>query len=144
MAACYGREGCGASRRRAVERSKPGAARDQIMGAAILANAHGFVSSLPRGYDTPLREKGGNLSGGERQRICLARAFLKDAPILLLDEPTSSVDSESERLIGEAIERLGRGRTVITVSHTAKLLEKCDAGFVVENGRLAPMGGGKA
>jgi ABC-type multidrug transport system fused ATPase/permease subunit len=117
----------------------PSATRDQIIGAAVSANAHEFISALPQGYDTALRERGGNLSGGQRQRICLARAFLKDALILLLDEPTSSVDSESERLILEAVERLGAGRTVITISHTGKMLENCEAAFAVEEGRLNPV-----
>lgn len=115
---------------------KPGATRDEVLGAAVAANAHEFISALPEGYDTLLTERGGNLSGGERQRICLARAFLKDAPVLLLDEPTSSVDSESERLIGEALHRLGKGRTVLTISHTGRMLENCDAVFSLENGRL--------
>lgn len=103
---------------------------------AVLESAHGFLSGKYR-LDSPLlTERGGNLSGGERQRICLARAFLKDAPVLLLDEPTSSVDSESERLIGEALDRLGKGRTVLTISHTGRMLENCDAVFSLENGTI--------
>jgi ABC-type multidrug transport system fused ATPase/permease subunit len=105
---------------------KPGATRDEVEAAARAANAHEFISAMPDGYDCQVGERGGNLSGGQRQRICLARAFLKNAPILLLDEPTSAVDAESERLIGEAVVKLTEGRTVVTIAHTSRMLESAD------------------
>ena len=86
---------------------------DEIVAAATAANAHDFIAALPDGYDTRVGERGMRLSGGERQRISLARAFLKDAPILILDEPTSSVDIETEAAIMEAMERLMQGRTTL-------------------------------
>jgi ABC-type multidrug transport system fused ATPase/permease subunit len=88
---------------------------------------------MPDGYDSQVAERGGNLSGGQRQRICLARAFLKNAPILLLDEPTSAVDAESERLIGEAVIKLTEGRTVVTIAHTSRMLESADKTIALSN-----------
>ena len=102
---------------------------------STLAYAHEFVEALPQGYDTVLDERGSNLSGGQRQRLCLARAFLKDAPVLFLDEPTSSVDAESERLIGDAVERLSMGRTVVTIAHTAEIMDGADLRVVLDGGR---------
>ena len=87
----------------------PGASGEEIVAAAKAANAHDFIARLPDGYDTQVGERGMRLSGGERQRISLARAFLKDAPILILDEPTSSVDVQTEAVIMEAMERLMAG-----------------------------------
>ena len=116
--------------------ARPDAGRDQIVRAAIAANAHDFITRLPQGYDTPVGERGMMLSGGERQRISLARAFLKDAPILILDEPTSAVDVRSEALILEALERLVRGRTTLTVAHRLSTLEHCDLRLEIERGRL--------
>src|SRR5213596_2538607 len=95
----------------------PGASRDQIVAAAQAANAHEFIERLPQGYETEVGERGVKLSGGQRQRIALARAFLKDSPVLILDEPTSSVDAKTESAIVEALERLKQGRTVIVISH---------------------------
>ena len=109
------------------------------MRAATAANAHEFISQLPRGYDTPVGERGMLLSGGERQRISLARAFLRDAPILVLDEPTSAVDVRSEALIMEALERLMRGRTTLIVAHRLSTLENCDLRLELEHGRLVPV-----
>lgn len=105
---------------------RPDATEEEVRRAAEAANAAGFIEQLPDGYYTVLGERGGNLSGGERQRICLARAFLKDAPILLLDEPTSAVDAESERLIKQAVDALARGRTVITIAHTKAMVNAAD------------------
>jgi ATP-binding cassette subfamily B protein len=93
---------------------------------------------LPEGYATQVGERGMRLSGGERQRIALARAFLKDAPILILDEPTSSVDIRTEQEIMEAFERLMRGRTTFIVAHRMSTLEHCDAIYAVDGGRVAP------
>ena len=109
-----------------------------IEAAARAANAHEFIAALPQGYATQVGERGMRLSGGERQRIALARAFLKDAPILILDEPTSSVDIRTEQEIMEAFERLMRGRTTFIVAHRMSTLEHCDAIYAVDGGRVAP------
>jgi ATP-binding cassette subfamily B protein len=117
--------------------ARPGARWRDILAAAEAANAHQFVSALPDGYDTIVGERGMRLSGGERQRIALARAFLKNAPILILDEPTSSVDTSTEAAIMEASERLMQGRTSLMIAHRLSTLEDCDARFEIEFGRLA-------
>ena len=106
--------------------ARPSASREDVIEAARAANAHEFISRLPAGYDTLVGERGMRLSGGERQRIALARAFLKDAPLLLLDEPTSSVDTRTEAGILEALERLMRGRTSFMVAHRLGTLRSCD------------------
>src|SRR5207302_10092735 len=97
--------------------ARPGASEDEITAAARAANAHDFIVRLPQGYQTLVGERGMRLSGGERQRVSIARAFLKDAPILILDEPTSSVDVKTEAAIVEAMERLMRGRTSFIITH---------------------------
>ncbi len=116
--------------------ARPQAAEEQIINAARLANAHDFIESLPDGYQTHVGERGMMLSGGERQRISLARAFLKDAPILLLDEPTSSVDTKTEAAIMEAMERLMKGRTTFIIAHRLSTLEDCDIRLELEDGRI--------
>jgi ATP-binding cassette subfamily B protein len=116
--------------------ARPDASKEQIVKAARAANAHDFVVGLPEGYDTQVGERGMLLSGGERQRIALARAFLKDAPILIMDEPTSSVDMRTEAGIMEAMERLMRGRTTFMIAHRLTTLENCDLLLVIEDGRL--------
>ena len=115
----------------------PDADQERITTAAKAANAHDFIQRLPEGYDTIVGERGMQLSGGERQRIGLARAFLKDAPMLILDEPTSSVDVKTEAGIMDAMERLAKGRTAFIIAHRLTTLESCDILLVVENGRLA-------
>src|SRR5262249_16606438 len=92
-----------------IRYGKPEATMDQVVSAAEAANAHDFITALPQGYDTELGERGVKLSGGERQRIAVARAFIKDAPILILDEPTSSIDSKTEAVILDALDRLMDG-----------------------------------
>jgi ATP-binding cassette, subfamily B, bacterial len=114
----------------------PGASEEEIVEAAKAANAHEFIVRLPLGYDTEVGERGMSLSGGERQRIALARAFLKDAPILILDEPTSSVDTETEAAILEAMERLMRGRTTFMIAHRLGTLANCDTRLEIEEGRI--------
>src|SRR6266478_1214394 len=114
----------------------PGASRDQIVAAAQAANAHEFIARLPRGYDTQVGERGAQLSGGQRQRIALARAFLKDSPVLILDEPTSSVDAKTEAAIVDALERLKQGRTVIVISHRPSTLAGCSALLTIDGGRV--------
>src|SRR5919202_209179 len=115
---------------------RPDAGDDEIVAAARAANAPEFIMPLPQGYETLVGERGMRLSGGERQRISLARAFLKDAPILILDEPTSSVDMRTEAAIMEAMERLMRGRTTIMIAHRLSTLAGCDARLEIERGRL--------
>ncbi len=114
----------------------PGATREQIVAAAHAANAHEFIARLPRGYDTQVGERGAQLSGGQRQRIALARAFLKDSPVLILDEPTSAIDAETEATILGAMRHLMRGRTVLVISHRPSTLERCAGLLVLESGRV--------
>ena len=116
--------------------ARPRASQHEIIAAAKAANAHDFISSLPQGYDSLVGERGMKLSGGERQRISIARAFLKDAPILILDEPTSSVDVKTETAIVEAMERLMRGRTTFIIAHRASALRHCQLILQIEQGRV--------
>ncbi len=116
--------------------ARPGATQSEIVEAAKAANAHDFITSLPEGYDTQVGERGQLLSGGERQRISLARAFLKDAPILILDEPTSSVDMTTELAIIGATRRLIEGRTSLMIAHRITTLAGCDMLLHIENGRV--------
>ncbi len=116
--------------------ARPGATPKEIEEAAKAANAHAFIVRLPDGYQTLVGERGMRLSGGERQRISLARAFLKDAPILILDEPTSSVDMRTETSILEAMDRLMGGRTTFVIAHRLSTLEVCDARIKIEQGRI--------
>jgi len=118
-----------------------GAPMEQIIEAARLANADEFITRFPAGYDTQVGERGVQLSGGERQRISLARAFLKDAPILILDEPTSSVDTATETLIMEAMERLMHGRTTFMIAHRLSTLAHCDMRVEMRSGRLTAIDG---
>jgi ATP-binding cassette, subfamily B, bacterial len=120
--------------------ARPGATEAEIIEAARLADAHDFIVRLPEGYATGVGERGMRLSGGERQRISLARAFLKNAPILILDEPTSSVDMETEAVILEAMNRLMQGRTTFLISHRPAALKDCDVSLVVGNRRLTVQG----
>jgi ATP-binding cassette, subfamily B, bacterial len=117
--------------------ARPSASEAEIIAAARAANAHEFISKLPEGYQTLVGDRGMRLSGGERQRISIARAFLKDAPILILDEPTSSVDVRTESLILEAMERLAQGRTTLVITHRPSALRRCDVIVRIEKGRLA-------
>ena len=116
--------------------ARPGASEAEIVAAAKAANAHDFIVRLPQGYDTLVGERGMRLSGGERQRISIARAFLKDAPILILDEPTSSVDVKTEAAIVEAMEHLALGRTTFIITHRASALNHCDLILRIELGRV--------
>lgn len=111
---------------------------DEIVEAAKRANAHAFIERLPEGYRTQVGERGVRLSGGERQRISMARAFLKDAPILLLDEPTSALDVATEAAVIDAMERLMNGRTVFLIAHRSTTLARCNVRLELHNGRLAP------
>jgi len=113
---------------------------DDVMEAARAANAHDFISALPHGYGTLIGERGARLSGGERQRVSVARAFLKDAPILILDEPTSSIDSQTEAVILEALRRLMDGRTTFMVAHRLSTIVDADLILVINQGRVAEQG----
>jgi ATP-binding cassette, subfamily B, bacterial len=115
---------------------KPDATDAEIMAAAHAASSHEFISNLPEGYETRPGERGMLLSGGERQRISLARAFLRDSPILILDEPTSSIDGKTEARILQATENLMRGRTTFMIAHRLNTLKNCDLILVLENGHL--------
>jgi ATP-binding cassette subfamily B protein len=119
---------------------KPGASLKHIIEAAELANAHGFISRLPKGYETMVGERGIKLSGGERQRVAIARAFLSDARVLILDEATSSLDSESELLIQQAMERLMVGRTTIVIAHRLSTVRALDRLLVFDNGKVVEEG----
>ena len=116
--------------------ARPGASEQEIVKAAQAANAHDFISKLPKGYQTRVGERGMRLSGGERQRISLARAFLKDAPILILDEPTSAVDIKTESGIMDAMERLMKDRTTFMVAHRLSTLTNCELFIHIEHGEL--------
>lgn len=120
--------------------ARPDASHDEVRAAARAANADEFVARLPAGYDTVIGERGLRLSGGERQRIAIARALLKDAPILLLDEPTSSVDAENEEGIQQALRRLAAGRTTIVIAHRLSTVADADRIVVLEDGRVAETG----
>lgn len=119
-----------------IRYARPEASFEEMVTAARAAHAHEFLLSLPDGYDTVVGDRGMRLSGGERQRISLARAFLKDAPVLILDEPTSSVDLTTEGIIIEAMERLMSGRTALMIAHRLSTLELCDARLELEHGRV--------
>jgi ATP-binding cassette, subfamily B, bacterial len=122
--------------------ARPEATRSKIEEAARAANAHDFIVRLPEGYATQVGARGMRLSGGERQRVTLARAFLKDAPILILDEPTSSVDTRTEAVIADAMGRLMAGRTTFIIAHRLTTLEGCDMRVEVEAGELTVIGSG--
>jgi ATP-binding cassette subfamily B protein len=119
---------------------RPGAARAEVEAAARAANAQAFIERLPRGYDTVLGERGATLSGGERQRLSIARAFLKDAPILILDEPTSALDAETEGLLLEALRRLMKGRTTLIIAHRLSTIRNADRIVVLHEGAVAEAG----
>jgi ATP-binding cassette subfamily B protein/subfamily B ATP-binding cassette protein MsbA len=120
--------------------ARPGATRGEIEAAARAARADEFITRLPAGYDTVLGERGATLSGGERQRLAIARALVKDAPILILDEPTSALDAETERLVMEALERLMRGRTVLIIAHRLSTVRRADRIVVVDDGSVREAG----
>lgn len=119
---------------------KPGATREEIMEAAKKARCHDFIMQLPNQYDTVVNEAGASLSGGEKQRISIARAILKDSPIIILDEATSSVDPENEYLIQQAICELVKGKTVITIAHRIATIENADQILVMDDGRIVQCG----
>jgi ATP-binding cassette subfamily B protein len=126
-----------------ISYGKPTASNKDIINAAKLAHAHDFIKDLHDKYDTLVGERGIKLSGGQRQRIAIARAMLKDAPILVLDEATSALDSESEKLIQEALWKLMEGRTAIVIAHRLSTIQKMDRIVVLEDGEIAEQGSHK-
>src|SRR5207249_2382951 len=112
----------------------------EVIAAAQAANAHDFISAFPDGYDTEVGERGVRLSGGERQRIAIARAFLKDTPVLILDEPTSSIDSRTELVILDALDRLMVGRTAFVIAHRLSTIRRADQILVMDKGRIVERG----
>ena len=119
---------------------RPKATSEEIIQAAKMANAHDFISEMPHGYDSLVGERGLTLSGGQRQRIGIARAIVRNAPILILDEPTAALDTESEKLVMEALERLMKGRTVITIAHRLSTIRDADKIVVLKGGLIAEEG----
>jgi len=119
---------------------RPGATEDEVLEAARVANAEEFIQQLPEGYDTLIGERGVKLSGGQRQRLAIARAVLRDAPILILDEATSSVDTETELLIQQALERLMEGRTTLVIAHRLSTIRKANKIIVLQHGSIAEQG----
>jgi ATP-binding cassette subfamily C protein CydD len=120
--------------------AKPQATPDEIVLSARYANAHDFITALPQGYTTPLGEHGARLSGGQAQRIAIARAYLKSAPFLILDEPTAHLDSTSEALIQEALFGLMHGRTVLIIAHRLSLASQADQIAVLDRGSVVESG----
>jgi subfamily B ATP-binding cassette protein MsbA len=119
---------------------KPQASRDEIVAAARLAQAHDFIEALPEGYDTMVGQGGMPLSGGQRQRLGIARAMVRDAPILIMDEPTSGLDMESERLVFEGLNRLRLGRTTFVIAHRLVTIRSADLILVLDEGRIVERG----
>jgi subfamily B ATP-binding cassette protein MsbA len=119
---------------------KPEARRAEIVRAAELANAHEFIEAMPEGYDTIVGERGISLSGGQRQRIAIARAVIRDTPLLMLDEPTSGLDAASEEAVLEALDRLMKGRTCVVIAHHLGTIQRADMIFVVKDSTLVESG----
>jgi ATP-binding cassette subfamily B protein len=119
---------------------RPDATLGQIQEAARQAEAHEFILAMPQGYDTNIGERGVLLSGGQRQRLALARAFLKNSPILVLDEPTAALDAETEAAVLRALDRLRKGRTVLVVAHRLSTVRQADVVLVMQDGRIVERG----
>ena len=125
---------------RNIAYGKPGASRAEILEAALFANAHEFIEKMPQGYDTMIGERGVTLSGGQRQRIAIARAVIRNTPILILDEPSSGLDAASEQLVFEALDRLMTGKTSIVIAHRLSTIQRADKIYVVRDGTIAESG----
>lgn len=123
-----------------IRLGRPEATRQQAEAAARQAGAHDFIARLPQDYDTPVGENGAGLSGGERQRLSIARALLMDAPILLLDEVTASVDASSATQIQQALSALAKDRTVVVIAHRLRIVRSADRILVLDGGRLVEQG----
>ena len=118
----------------------PNATMDEVIAAAKIANAHDFIMESESGYDTMIGDRGGRLSGGQRQRVSIARAILKNPPILILDEATSALDTESERLVQEALERLMKSRTTVAIAHRLSTIKNADEIYVLHDGEIVEKG----
>ena len=125
---------------RNIELGRPGATKEEIIAAARHANAHDFIMESPKGYDTMIGEKGVMFSGGQRQRLAIARAVLRNAPILILDEATSALDTESERAVQDALDELMKGRTTICIAHRLSTILHADLIVVLDQGRIVETG----
>jgi ATP-binding cassette subfamily B protein len=123
-----------------ISYGKPGASRDEILRAAEAANAHEFIEKMPNGYDTIVGERGVTLSGGQKQRIAIARAIIRNSPILILDEPSSGLDAESEKLVFDALEKLMRGKTSIVIAHRLSTIRSANCIFVLKDGGIVESG----
>jgi ABC-type multidrug transport system fused ATPase/permease subunit len=119
---------------------RPGATEDDVVAASRAADLHDFIAALPDAYHTEVGERGVRLSGGQRQRLSIARAFLKDAPILILDEPTSNLDATTERQIFTSLDRLARGRTTLVISHRLATVQRADRIVVLADGQVVEQG----
>ncbi len=119
---------------------QPNVPRERVEAAAQAALAHDFIQTLPNGYDTVIGERGVRLSGGERQRLAIARAILKNAPVLILDEATSALDTESESLVQAALQNLMTGRTVLVIAHRLSTVRRADRIVVLEGGTISDIG----
>jgi subfamily B ATP-binding cassette protein MsbA len=125
---------------RNIAYGKPEASREEILQAAQFANAHEFIEKMPEGYDTVIGERGITLSGGQRQRIAIARAVIRNTPILILDEPSSGLDAASEKLVFEALDRLMAGKTSVVIAHRLSTIQHADKIYVVKDGTIAQSG----
>jgi len=126
--------------RRNIALGRPGATNEEIEQAARHAYADGFIRDKKRGYETVVGEKGANVSGGQRQRIAIARALLRNAPILILDEATNALDPEAEKIVQTALEELAKGRTTICIAHRLSTIQNADLIVVLDNGRIVETG----
>ncbi len=117
-----------------------GATEEEVLNAARMANIHEYIESLPEGYETLVGERGVKLSGGQQQRVSIARVFLKNPPVLIFDEATSSLDTESESLIQESLEKLSENRTTIIIAHRLSTVKDVDNIYVMKNGRIVETG----
>jgi ABC-type multidrug transport system fused ATPase/permease subunit len=123
-----------------IRLGSPGATQEDIEKAARLAQAHDFIAALPKGYETPCGERGLRLSGGQRQRIAIARAFLRDAPVLIMDEAVSNLDTENELALQTAIREIRKSRTVLIIAHRPSTIRSADRILVLEGGRIVEQG----
>ncbi|MEM6864314.1 MAG: ATP-binding cassette domain-containing protein, partial [Bacteroidota bacterium] len=119
---------------------KANASEEEILAAAKIANAHEFITQLPEGYDTNIGDGGNKLSGGQKQRLSIARAVLKNPPIMVLDEATSALDTESERLVQDALEKMMQNRTSLVIAHRLSTIQNADAIVVMNKGRIVEQG----
>jgi ATP-binding cassette subfamily B protein/subfamily B ATP-binding cassette protein MsbA len=123
-----------------ISYGRPDATREQVIEAATGANADAFITRLPGGYDSIVGERGATLSGGEKQRLSIARAFVKDAPVLIMDEPTSALDARTEAMLLDALDRLMKGRTTFIIAHRLSTIRNADKIVVLDNGRIVEQG----